>query len=130
MAFISPRIWGRVYSVTPTPENPVGTYTWQVVTPDANGNADYVYATNLCQALALNLGESPFYATVGIPGQRSVMQQLFPDFYANLIQQLFAPYFAALTITRQVPTVNAVGPVYNVSITRHNGSIFQSAIPL
>ena len=126
--YLSPRIWGRVYTVPPTPTNP-GTYTWQVVTPDANGVADYVYATNLAQVLALELGESPFYANAGIPGQRSVMQQLFPDFYANLTQQNFAQYFAALTIVRQVPTVDSVGPIYNVNVTRHDGSIFQQAIP-
>lgn len=120
--YISPRVWGRVYAED-------GTYVWQATVPDADGDADYVYLVNLVQALRLSLGESPFYSDVGIPGQRSVMQQLFPDFYATTTQQRFAQYFASLTITRLQPTDLSVGPVYQVNAARHNGSAYQAEVP-
>lgn len=127
--YIAPRIWGRVYTIQPSDDNPIGVYTWQAVTPDADGNADYVYITDLVQVLAGSPGESPFYSNYGIPGQQSVIQQLFPDFYANLTQTQFAQFFAALTITRVTPTDQAVGPYYKVNITRHNGSKYMANVP-
>ena len=43
------RIWGRNYAAD-------GTYTWVVITPDADGHADYLRITHLCQVLKLELG--------------------------------------------------------------------------
>ena len=116
---ISPNIWGRVYAQD-------GSYTWQSVTPDANGDTDYVYITNLIQVLKLSLGESPFYAQYGIPSQRSVVTQIFPDFYVNQTQQQFSKYFASLSITK----VTDPQPVYRINIVRNNGSTFQKDIPV
>lgn len=114
-----PRAWGRIYAED-------GTYIWQVVQPDANGNASYVYITQLIQVLKMSLGESPIYSNYGIPAQRSVMQQIFPDFYVNQTQQQFAPFFAALSITK-MPSRE---PMYQINLTTFQGTVFNATIPV
>jgi HSP20 family molecular chaperone IbpA len=70
------------------------------------------------QCLQLNLGESPFYAAFGISAQQAVIQQLWPDYDVARTQQQFAPYFAALIISR-VP--GAQKPTYKVNVTTNTG---------
>lgn len=105
------RTYGRI-------TNADGSRTWTVVETDANGNNDLVYLTTLCQVLLLNLGESPFYATYGLPAQQSILQQVLPDLYVALTQQIFAPYFASLLITK---TATVPVPTYTVNVTTHSG---------
>ena len=112
------RTWGRQYS-----EN--GTYQWVEVLPDANGYEDNIWLTTLVQALKLNLGESPFYANLGIPQQQTIVTQVYPDFYVSQIQQYFAPRFASLTIFR-VPA--SFPPVYQVNAVCHSGAIINETI--
>lgn len=112
------RTWGREY-------NEDGTYQWVEVTPDANGFEDNIWLTTLVQALKLNLGESPFYANVGIPQQQTIVTQVYPDFYVSQIQQYFAPRFASLTIFR-VPA--SFPPVYQVNAVCHSGAIINETI--
>jgi hypothetical protein len=112
------RTWGKQYSED-------GTYQWVEVATDANGYNDSVYLTTLVQALKLNLGESPFFADLGIPQYQTVVTQVLPTFYVNQIQQYFAPYFASLTIT-QVPAV--LPPQYNVNVVCHSGAIINETI--
>ena len=85
---------------------------WTEVTSQDDGNFENGYATTLIQVLKLSLGESPFYANYGIPAQRSVIQQVFPDYYVQVTQQQFAQYFASLQITK----VQSNTPTYNVNI--------------
>lgn len=113
------RVWGRI-------TNSDGSQTWVKVVPDASGNADYLYITNLAHVLKLSLGESPFFANYGIPAQRSVIQQIFPDYYVNATQSQFSSRFATLTITK----VSTPEPTYNVAITTHQGTKVQASIPL
>lgn len=112
------RTWGRLY-------DELGNATWVEVTTDANGFNDNVWLTTVCQALKLNLGESPFFANVGIPAYQSVATQIPPDYYAMQIQTLFAPNFALLTITR-VP--NSSPPVYTVTAVCHSGAILTNTV--
>lgn len=113
------RIWGRVYAVD-------GTWTWQPVETAADGSNDYVYVTNLIQVLKLNLNESPFYANYGIPAQRTVIQQVFPDFFVSQTQAQFAPFFASLIIAKLAgPT-----PRYRVNITTNQGVKINAEIPV
>jgi hypothetical protein len=83
----------------------------------ADGTNDMVFITTLCQVLALNLNESPFYATYGIPQVQTILQQIYPDYYVALTQQRFAPQFASLQITR----ARSFEPLYNVNVTTHQG---------
>jgi len=99
--------------------------TWVEVSTDANGFNDQVYLTTLVQALKLNLGESPFYASTGIPAQQTVVTQVFPDYYAMITQEQFAPFFAALTINR-VP--GSFPPVYTVTAVCHSGAILTETV--
>jgi hypothetical protein len=113
------RVYGRIW-------DELGNPTWQIVETDAAGFNDDVYLTALAQCLQLNLGESPFYGNFGIPAQQTIVTQVFPDFYAMMTQTQYAPYFAALTISR-VPA--SFPPVYTVTATSHIGSILEAEIP-
>lgn len=105
----------RTYGRT---RNPDGSLSWVEIVSDANGNFEYGYATTLIQVLKLSLGESPFYANYGIPAQRSVIQQVFPDFYVTVTQQQFAPFFASLTITKE----NSTTPTYDINVVTTYGT--------
>jgi hypothetical protein len=106
------RTYGRVYNAT------TKVWTWVEVDTDANGFNDSVYLTTLTQVLQLNLNESPFYATYGIPQVPTILQQVYPDYYVALTQQVFAPYFASLLITKRS---NTTQPTYDVAVTTHQG---------
>lgn len=112
------RTWGRQYAKD-------GTYQWVEVTTDPNGFSDNLWLTTLVQALKLNLGESPFYANLGIPQYQTIMTQVMPSYYVSNIQQYFAPKFASLTIV-QVP--NKFPPAYNVTAVCHSGAVINETI--
>lgn len=111
------RIWGRA-------ADELGNLTWVQVNTDANGNNDAVYVTNLIQCLKLNLGESPFFANYGIPAQRSVITQIFPDFYTYQTQTQFSQFFVSLTV-QKVPSST---PTYNVTAVTHAGAVIEEII--
>lgn len=111
------RTYGRI-------QNPDGSMSWVVVSTDANGYNDMVYVTTLCQVLLLNLNESPFYASYGIPAQQSALQQVLPDYYVGLTQQTFAQYFASLRVSRQ----SANPPTYAVTVVTHQGAILNATV--
>lgn len=90
---------------------------WVQVETDANGNNDLVWFVTLCQVLLLNLNESPFYATFGIPQQQVVQQGVSPDHYVALTQQYFAPYFQSLIIVKTSDSP----PTYEVVAVTHSG---------
>jgi hypothetical protein len=112
------RVYGRTY-------DEFGNATWNVVETDPQGNNEYVYLTWMVQVLKLVLGESPFYANVGIPAVQSVVQQIFPDFYVAQVQTQFQQYFASLIISK-VPGTST--PTYNVNVLFYNGTQFQATI--
>lgn len=107
------RVWARE-----TLEN--GTKQWVSITTDANGYNDAVYLTALAQCLLLCLGESPFWANLGIPAQPSVIQQVFPDFYIAFIQQYFSQFFASLIVAKE----NSPTPTYNIAVTTNQGAVW------
>lgn len=113
------RTYGRLYAED-------GTYQWVQISTDENGYNDAVWLTTLAQCLALNLNESPFYATYGIPAQPSIVQQLFPDFYVYQTQSQFSPYFASLIITK----LDSPTPTYRVNATLQSGSKHVIDIPI
>lgn len=114
------RVWGRVPVSEGTPPT-----VWTEVTTDSQGFNDNVYLTALCQAIKLNIGESPFYANTGIPQQQSILTQVFPDYYMTQLQTQYAPYFASLVITRVPQTFP---PAYNVQAVTHSGAILTAQI--
>lgn len=114
------RTWGRINQT-----NGIGG-TWVEVTTDAAGFNDNVYLTALVQCLRLNLGESPFWANYGIPGQQSVVTQVAPDFYAARTQRQFAQFFSSLSIKR-VPQSNP--PAYRVRAVCQTGAILETVVP-
>ncbi len=100
---------------------------WVEVETDENGNNDLVYVTALIQVLKLNLNESPFYASFGIPAQPSVVQQVFPDYYVSLTQQYFSQFFASLLISKQADSAT---PTYQVYVTTHQGTKINLSVPI
>jgi hypothetical protein len=107
------RTYGRI-------TQPDGSKKWtEVQTDPGTGSNSWVWLTTLCQALLLNLGESPFYANYGLPAQQSVIQQVQPDFYVNRTQQQFAQYFASLIVAK-VPGARV--PTYNITLTTFQGT--------
>jgi hypothetical protein len=105
---------------------PIGTggTVWTTVTTAASGDNSAVYVVALLQVLALNLNESPFYATFGIPAQQSVLQQVPPDYYVALTQQIYAQFFASLVITR----TNNPTPTYNVAVITNYGAVLTALV--
>lgn len=113
------RTYGRTVDVLS------GKKTWWVVTTDMNGFNDSVYLTALAQVCKLNLGESPFFGTWGIPAHQSVVTQIFPNYYMARIQQQFSGYFASLILTPIPDAVDDDGrpsPAYNISVITNYGS--------
>jgi hypothetical protein len=92
--------------------------TWFQVQTDAQGNNDLVYVTAVLQCVKLNKGESPFYSWAGIPAEDAVIQQVFPDYDVSVIQQVYAPNFASLIISRRP---GGITPVYDVNVITHQG---------
>lgn len=113
------RTYGRI-------SNSDGTQTWVEVETDAAGRNDMVWLTTLCQALKLNLNESPFYANYGIPQKQAVIQQVWPDFNVALTQQLFSQYFASLIVAKQDSTT----PTYRVNVTTNQGVVLDLDVPV
>jgi hypothetical protein len=115
------RVYGRISDGN-------GGLKWEEVDTDANGFNDAVYVTAFCQVLLLNLNESPFYATFGIPQQQSVLQQVFPDYYVSLMQQIYSQFFASLLVQKVAGTTT---PTYNVAIVTNQGATIsaQVAVP-
>ena len=105
------RTYGREYALD-------GTYKWVEITTDEYGFDDAVQLTTLAQCLQLHLGESPFFASFGIPQYRSVVKQVWPDFYVTQTQIQFAPYFVSLGIQN----IGGANPNYNVNVTLHSGA--------
>lgn len=99
------RTWGRVE------EN--GVKKWVAVESDDSGDFSYGWITTLIQTLKLNLAESPFYAQYGIPAQQSIAEQIYPDYYVNMVQQQFSSYFASLSIRKVQGRPN---PTYDIAI--------------
>ena len=85
----------------------------------------YIWLATLAQTLRLNEKESPFYSNYGIPAHDSVMTQVAPTIAINRTQSQYAPYFANLSVTRDL---NATHPTYNVSAVFQNGTTFQSQV--
>lgn len=112
------RTWGRV-----TGED--GRRRWVAVETAESGDNTQVWLTTLIQTLKLNLGESPLFTQYGIPAQQSVMTQVYPDYYVNMVQQQFAGYFASLTV-RRVTTIG--DPVYEVEVVTLNGATYREKI--
>lgn len=113
----------RVYARA---RNADGSKSWVVITTDSSGDNSNVYLVALCQALLLNLNESPFFANVGLPAEQSVQQQIAPDYYVSRIQQYYAPYFASLVITK----VNSNPPTYNISVITLQGAQLNFSLPV
>ena len=112
------RTWGRVTDAN-------GKKTWIAVESDASGDFSYGWLTTLIQTLKLNLGESPFYAQYGIPGQQSIVQQIHPDYYVNMVQQQFAGYFASLSISK---VSGAANPTYTIDVVFRNGTSYRKNV--
>lgn len=112
------RVWGRTY-------NEDGTYQWVAVVTDANGDNSNCYLTALCQAIKLNLNESPFYANTGIPQVQTIATQVFPDLYLSQIQRQYAQYFASLAIVR---VQGSNPPQYNVTAVCFSGAILNTTV--
>lgn len=113
------RTWGRTYDEQ-------GNATWVQVSTDANGMNDAVWVTTLIQCLKLGLGESPMFANYGIPAQRSVLTQIFPDFYTYQTQSQFAQYFVSLTVRKRTSPI----PTYDITAVTHSGAVIEARIPV
>lgn len=134
------RTWGRVkpdalasaigYFVigeSPIEGPPDGVdYVWVEVDTDVNGFNDAVWLTTLAQVLQLGLNESPIFGNYGIPAQQSVVTQIFPDYYVNLTQQLFAQYFMALLVAK----LSNFQPTYAVNVSANPGAVLMSPVPI
>lgn len=115
------RTWGRAFN----------TGEWVEVTTDANGFNDAVMLTTLAQTLLLGLGESPFYGDRGIPAQQSVLTQVQPDYYVQVTQQLFAPFFASLIVSKR-PRPPGGAVTYDINCVTNQGAVlaFGVTVPI
>lgn len=104
------RVWGRVH-------NSDGTRTWEAYETATDGSDDMPNFIWMQNVLLLWLNESPFYSNWGVPVQKTLATQVFPDYYMALTQQRFSQYFASCIITRLTQTA----PSYRVSIVTKTG---------
>jgi hypothetical protein len=124
------RSWGRIWALNPdgsqqSPQ-PAGYPYWQEVSTDpTTGDNSAVWLTTLCQCLLLNLNESPFNASLGLPAAITVLTQVQPDYYVSRIQAYFAQYFASLLVSK----VQSNPPVYNVAVTTLQGARIIVSVP-
>jgi hypothetical protein len=122
-----PHVYGR------TRDALTGAKTWQMVTTDASNQDDMVSLTWLAQVLKLNLGESPFYASWGIPAHPSVQTQIPPDYYVALTQQRFLSRFMSLTMMRFPDAMDETGrpaPYYHFAAVTHLGATLFADVPI
>jgi hypothetical protein len=122
------RVYGRIVPDILYPDKK----KWVVVETDANGFNDMVYLTNMIQVIRLNLHESPFFSNWGIPAHASVMTQIAPDYYLNLIQQRFAQYFMSLVLTNLPNRFDERGapePAYQFNVITKYGAVLTGVIP-
>lgn len=109
-----------------------GAFFWEAVETPDTGDASQFWLTALAQNLQLVLGESPFNANTGVPFFDSLNTQVPPDYYVQLIQQQYAPYFLTLSISRVPQTQSrpdgSLALVYNVTAVLKNGQLFQQDI--
>lgn len=96
---------------------------------EISGDNDAIYLTTLIQNLKLNVGESPFYARNGIPAQKSVISQIFPDYYVQQIQQQFSKYFTSLLIAKIPTSLQNNYPFYKINVLTNQGSRIGLEIP-
>lgn len=103
-----------------------GTKSWTVVQTDPiTGDSSMCYLVALCQTLLLNLGESPFWAQLGIPARQSIQQQVAPDFYIARIQQFYSQFFASLIVSKASDNP----PTYNISVITFLGAKINFNLP-
>jgi hypothetical protein len=122
------RVYGRIVPDILYPDKK----KWVVVETDSGGFNDMVYLTNMIQVIRLNLHESPFFSNWGIPAHASVMTQIAPDYYLNLIQQRFSQYFLSLVLTNLPNRVDADGrpaPAYQFFVVTQLGAVLTDVIP-
>jgi hypothetical protein len=103
-----------------------GSGRWVKVETDPSGNNDLVFLTTLCQAILLNLNESPVYSDVGLPARQSVLTGVAPDYNMSLLQRRFAPFFQSLTIAK----TGANPPSYLVNVITHQGVKLSAQRPI
>ena len=58
-----------------------------------------------------------------------MLQQIQPDYYINRAQQQFAPFFAALLVTKQAQIANQPAPTYAINVTTESGYALTGPIP-
>lgn len=75
----------------------------------------------------IGIGGVAFYANYGIPAQQCIVQQIYPDYYVNMVQQQFAGYFASLAITK---VDGADNPTYNIDVVFYNGTSYRTQVPV
>lgn len=121
------RTYGR------TRDTLTGEKTWRTVVTDRHGFDDMVWLTTLAQICKLNLGESPFFADWGVPARESVVMQIFPDFYVQLIQQRVAPHFMSLMLEHRPDAMDELGnptPHYHFEAITNYGSTIVDDVPV
>ena len=104
-----------------------------MVQTDARGFDDMVWLTTLAQICKLNLGESPFFADWGIPARESVVTQIYPDYYVQLIQQRVAPHFMSLMVEHRPDEVDETGrpmPHWHFEAVTHYGAYLAVDVPV
>lgn len=109
------RVWGRING------------QWVEVSTGADGLNQECYITWLAQVLKLNLAESPFWATWGIPQYQTIMNQIAPNYYMILTQQNFSNLFASLQIGKGPNTFN---PTYTINVLTKAGATITAEIPV
>jgi hypothetical protein len=131
MTTVPQRVWAR------TPPDEFGNQTWVCVVPDPQtGSTDLLYFAALAQCLRLNLGESPFYASSGLPARQSVATQIPPDIYVARIQTQYSQYFASLVLSK-VSTTPLTStkpyrpvPTYRIFAVAHSGTVLNADVPV
>lgn len=115
------RTYGRQENI----DSPYGS-DW-VVVKSVNEDDEAVWFTDFLQALQLNLGDSPFFANIGISHESVFQRNIPPDVDLLNLINYYSQFFESITADKDTSQYD---PVYIIRVKFFSGGIETIKIPV